>query len=100
MSAEHSDKKCDDALHYQRITLSLEHQFPVFIVCLNPHATLAAFDEVALRLVLFVKRFQFVAQINKQLIFIHPVFEAREFLYHFVLQFIDCHIFLFSCVQN
>ena len=88
VSAEHADEQCHNALHYQCVALCGEPQCPVTVVGLQPHTTLAAVDEVAFGFILVVQRLLFVAEVDEQLVFVHPVFEVRELLNNFVLQFV------------
>ena len=94
MAAEHTNQQRDDALHDQCIALSLKVNDAVGKVCHKPHTALATVNEVLLRLVLLVKRFQFIAQIYQQLVLVHPVVKAGELLNNLVLYFVNAHLYL------
>ena len=88
MVREHTDKQGDNAFHDQGIALSLEMNLPLLKIRLQPHPTLTTVYQVLLRLVLFFQRFLSVAQVNEQLLLVHPVVETTEFLYNLVLNLV------------
>ena len=48
-------------------------------------------DGVLFGLILGIKRLKLAAEVDKQLVFVHPVGEVLELFYYFVLCFVDCH---------
>ena len=113
MAAEHPDQQTYNALYDHRIALSLKvndntSRFSA-VLCQQalpsfggaggglrhqPHATLATVNQVLLRLELLVKRLQIVAQINQQLVLVHPVVKAGELLNDLVLYLVYAHFYL------
>ena len=91
VSVEHTDEQGDDAFHDEGVALCREHDFAIHKVGLQPHTALATVNQVALCLVPLVERWLLVAQVDEQLVFVHPVGEVGEFFDHLVLQFVDCH---------
>ena len=96
VAAEHADEQGDDALHDERVALRREVYRAVAPVGLQPDAALAAVYEVALGLVALVERLLLVAQVDEQLVLVHPVGEVGELCYHLVLCFVDGHILSFE----
>ena len=76
VSAQHPYKQCHDAFHYQCVALGCEVQLSVHIVALQPHTALTTVDEVALRLVFLVQWLLLVAEVDEQLVFVHPIVES------------------------
>ena len=83
--AEHADEQGHDALHDEGVALGGEVEAPVAVVGMQPHAALAAVNQVLLGLVLLGQGLLVVAQVNEQLVAVHPVVEAGELVYDFVL---------------
>ncbi len=94
MSAEHTYKQSYYALDDKRVAFRRQFNPAVNIVGLQPYAALTAVDKVALGLVFLVQRFLFVAQINEQLILVHPVGEVGELFDHLVLSFVYSHFLI------
>ena len=61
VAGEDFDEQGDDAFHNQGVAFRLEDEFAIPFVGLQPHAALAAFYQVLVRLILFVKGLLFVA---------------------------------------
>ena len=85
MVGHHTDEQGDDALDDERVALRLEVHLPVDEVGLQPHTALAALDQVGIRLVGFVQGSLFIAQVDEQLVSVHPVVEVTELGDDFVL---------------
>lgn len=90
---EHLDEQGDDTLYNESVALGLEDDFAVLFVGLQPYAALAAFYQVLVGFVAFIESWLFVAQVDEQLVAVHPVVEVTEFGDDFVLHFVDCHIY-------
>jgi hypothetical protein len=68
----------------------------IAIVGMNPHPALASLNEVVVGLVARLKGLHVIAQVDEQLIFVHPIGEVGELLNHLFLQFVDRFHFLLS----
>ena len=93
MAVDYTEEEGDDSLHNEGIAFSAELEKAVCsLVAHNPDAALTTVDEV--RLVLFFGRedIALFAQINEQLVAVHPIFNLGKFLDDFVLYFVDGHI--------
>ena len=89
MSAHHLDEQADDTLHDEGITLGLEVHQSLRIVGLQPHTALASLNQVLFGLVLLIQWGLVVAQVDEQLVTVHPVVQFAELFDDFVLQFVD-----------
>ena len=67
--------------------------------CGEPYLGLASVNQVLLGTILFVERFEVVAQFDKQGVAIHPVVKLAEFIDNLVLYFVNAiyHCFIYHC---
>ena len=101
MPAQHAYQQRYYALNYERVALRREVYLAVHVVRLQPHAALAAVNEVVLGLILVVELLQVIAQVNQQLVLVHPVGKVSKLLYYLVLCFVYCHnlyLFIYSSI--
>ena len=98
MTTQDTKQQGDESFDYQSITLGLEKEQTVVVVSMYPHAALTTIDKVALGLKFLFQRLHVVAQVDEQLVFVHPVGEVGEFLHHLVLQCFYAHGFVVSIV--
>ena len=97
MAREDLHQKAYDTLHDEGIALGLEHEATVHLVGLQPYAALASLDEVAVGLVLLGQRLLLTAEVDEELVLVHPVVQFAELLNNLVLYFVDGHfLFLLS----
>ena len=93
VSAQHFHEQCDDALHDEGVAVGVQlHQSVAVQFGVQPYAALAAVYEVVVGLLALVEGGEFAAEVYQQLVFVHPVVKVLEFFYHFVLQFVYCHV--------
>ena len=102
MVAEYPYEQCYDTFYDQCIALRAEMDYSRLQTSVSrllykfrhqPHPALAAVNQVLFRFIFLVERFLFIAQIDEQLILVHPVVEACELLYDLVLNLVNCHLF-------
>ena len=89
MIADYPNQKRDNAFHNQRIAVGSKHQFTVRIIALKPHSALAAVNNILFCLIFFVQIAQLVAQIDEQLVTVHPVVKVDKLGYYFLLRLIN-----------
>lgn len=93
VAGEDLHQKADDALDDEGIALGLEHEAAIYLIGLQPHTALTALDEVAVGLVLLGQRLLLTAEVDEELVLVHPVVEFAELLDNLVLYFVDGHVF-------
>ena len=91
MIREHTYQQGHYALDDERIALGLEVQQPILHIGLQPHPALAAVYQVLLCLVLVIELRLAAAQVNEQLVPVHPVVEVGKLFNDFVLNLVYCH---------
>src|SRR5574344_2574666 len=94
MTAQNLNKQCYYSFYDKRITISRKLKFTIYKIALQPNTTLTTINQIAVVLVFIINNIQFISQINKHLVFIHPVGKVFKLLYHFILGFIYGHIIL------
>ena len=92
MSRKYLNKHGYDAFYEYSIAFTFKNHFTFNQFGVEPHATLAPFNDVLRYFVFVNQRLQGISQVNKQGVFVHPVFKLAELLYYFVLNFVDCHV--------
>ena len=93
MAGEDLNQEADDTLDDEGITLGLKYEAAVHLVGLQPNAALTALDEIAVGLVLLGQRLLLTAEVDEELVLVHPVVEFAELLDNLVLYFVDGHGF-------
>ena len=92
VAAEHADEQGHDAAHDEGVAFGAEGDGAVgLLVGSEPYAALATVDEVLLNLVGCREGFLFVAQVDEELVAVHPVVEVLELLDDVVLYLVDGH---------
>ena len=90
--AEYTDEEGDNAFDNEGIALCGKVDEAVGgEVCGQPHAALAAVDEVLLNFGTGGQRLLLIAQVDEQLVLVHPVLEVGELFYDLVLYLVDGH---------
>ena len=90
-AGENPDQEADDALDDEGVALGLEHETVFGLIGVEPYAALTALDEVVVGLVLLGQGFLLTAEVDEELVLVHPVVEFAELLDNLVLYFVDGH---------
>ena len=93
--AEHAQEQGDEPLDDEGVALGREMKQSVAVVSDDPHPALASLDEVVIGLIARIERLHVIAQVDEQLVFVHPVGEVGKLGYHLILNFVDGHGYLF-----
>ena len=88
---EHLDQKAHDTLHDERIAFSLEDEAADHLNGLQPYAALAAFYEIAVGLILLGQWLLLTAEVDEELVLVHPVVQLAELFDDLILYFVDGH---------
>lgn len=85
VAGEDLDQQGDNAFDDDSVALALEDDLPVYVIGLQPDATLASLDQIALCLIALIEWWQRVAQIDQEGVFVHPIVEYGELVDDLVL---------------
>ena len=93
VAVDHAQQETNEAFDDKGVALSAESERAVgVLIANNPNAALAAVDEIGL---VFLAGGQYVAlfaEVDDELVAIHPIFDFRKFFDDLVLYFVDGHI--------
>ena len=87
--AEHTHQHRDDALDDNGVAVGLEMHLAVGIIGLEPHAALAAVNEVVGSFVLLVEGRHGIAHVDDERITVEPVGKTVKLFYDFVLNIVN-----------